>query len=566
VRAEIRRQALQEQAAADRERRAAERAAQRASRGDEISAVEEFNARHSVADILAKYGYAKQGRSDQYRSPNQSSGSYAVKDFGTHWVSLSGSDVSLGIGQVKDGWCWGDAFDLFCFYVHGGDMKAAVRSYGAEIRGPQLTTPDDALADFDFVAPASEISSAPEAKETSPDDDWKLPDSDSEPPEQRLWPTPLDNFDEASLPRREWVYGYDYIRKYVSVLASAGGIGKTSLAVVEALAICTKRDLLNVPVKQQTNVWLINLEDPRSEIEMRTLAAMKHYQIKPADVRGRLFMDGEDTFQMTLAAEGRDGVRTNDALLEMMTRKIKENNIGVAIIDPFISTHAVSENSNSSVQAVVAMFRKLARDTNAAVSLVHHVRKGNGDDASVDSVRGAGALIGACRSARVVNRVAEDDALRMGVDENTARGLFRVDNGKTNLSPPADKAVYRRMIGVQIGNEEWVGVCIPFEMPDAFDGIGPRQARRVQDMVAGAEREGAPYRADTRARSWVGAAIADLLGIDTETPAGKSKIHKIVKTWITTNVLRVEHMPSGRDGREVPCVIVGEWIKPEEMN
>ena len=569
--AEIRRQALQEQAAADRERRAAERAAQRASRGDEISAVEEFNARHSVADILAKYGYAKQGRSDQYRSPNQSSGSYAVKDFGTHWVSLSGSDVSLGIGQVKDGWCWGDAFDLFCFYVHGGDMKAAVRSYGAEIRGPQLTTPDDPLADFEFV---SEISSAPEANETTPeqqsneissDDDWQLPDAGDEPPEPQHWPTPATNFDSSVLPRREWIYGHDYIRKYVSVLASAGGIGKTSLTVVEALAIVTGRNLLDTHVKQQCNVWIVNLEDPRLEIEMRMLAAMQHYKIEPSEVRGKLFYDGEDTFAMTLAAEGRDGLKTNDALLEMMTRKVREHNIGVVIIDPFVSTHLVNENSNSGIQAVVAMIRKLARDTNSSVSLVHHVRKGNGDDATVDSVRGAGALIGAARAARVINRITEDDALRMGVDQKIAKGIFRVDDGKANLAPPADKAVYRRMIGVQIDNEEWVGVCVPFEMPDPFDDVGPKELRKVQDMVAGAEANEDPYRANVQAKHWVGNAVATVLGLDGSDKAHRARIGMIMKTWIANDALRVETTESKRDGREVPCVFVGNWVKPEEM-
>ena len=138
-------------------------------------------------------------------------------------------------------------------------------------------------------------------------------DPPAEPPE---WPTPFDQFDASQIPRRQWIYGFDYIRQYVSVLASAGGIGKTSLITVEALAIATGRDLLNTKVKEQANVWIINLEDPVAEMHMRTLAAMKHYVIKPADVRGRLFVDGEDTFELTLAAETRDGLIKNDAMLD----------------------------------------------------------------------------------------------------------------------------------------------------------------------------------------------------------------------------------------------------------
>ncbi len=287
-------------------------------------------------------------------------------------------------------------------------------------------------------------------------------------------------FDASQIPRRQWIYGFDYVRNYVSVLASAGGVGKSSLVTVEAIAIATGRELLGVKVKQRSNVWLVNLEDPVDEMHMRTLAAMKHYGIKPADVRGRLFVDGEDTFRMTLAAESRDGILTNDALLDMMIAKVRERDIGVIIFDPFVSTHNVNENSNSSIQQVVAMMRKLARETAASILLVHHVRKGNGDDAGIDSVRGAGSLIGAARAARVINKVTEDDAVKLGVAPLEARGIFRVDDGKANLAPPAHAAVYRRMVSVEIDNGEWVGVCVPFDVPDEWEGMNEKV---VNDML-----------------------------------------------------------------------------------
>ena len=210
------------------------------------------------------------------------------------------------------------------------------------------------------------------------------------------WPTPLSDFDEENLPRREWIYGTDYIRKYVSVVASAGGIGKTSQAIAEGLSIVTGRALLGVDVKTPCNVWIINLEDPEEELRMRALAARKHYQIPREAIEGKLFLDGEDTMQMTLAVEGKNGIVTNGAFIKKMRDKIIENDIGVVIIDPFVSTHLVNENNNASIQAVVAMLRSLARQTRASISLVHHTRKGNGEDAGVDSVRGAGSLIGGC--------------------------------------------------------------------------------------------------------------------------------------------------------------------------
>ena len=489
-----REQLAAEQAAADRQAREQERAQRRLSRPQEADPVEEFNTRHAIADLLEKYGYDRRGSSSHYRSPMQTSGSYATRDYGTHWVSLSATDAANGLGRAKTlgphSYTWGDAFDLFAYFEHGGDMKAAVRAYGAELRAqallPAPQQPADGLDDFDMVpTPVDEDAAAPAVAEALEQDvEADVAESDipaADPPsEPKEWPTPLDTFDASQIPRRQWIYGFDYVRNYVSVLASAGGVGKSSLVTVEAIAIATGRELLGVKVKQRSNVWLVNLEDPVDEMHMRTLAAMKHYGIKPADVRGRLFIDGEDTFRMTLAAESRDGILTNDALLDMMIAKVRERDIGVIIFDPFVSTHNVNENSNSSIQQVVAMMRKLARETAASILLVHHVRKGNGDDAGIDSVRGAGSLIGAARAARVINKVTEDDAVKLGVAPLEARGIFRVDDGKANLAPPAHAAVYRRMVSVEIDNGEWVGVCVPFDVPDEWEGMNEKV---VNDML-----------------------------------------------------------------------------------
>ncbi len=379
------------------------------------------------------------------------------------------------------------------------------------------------------------------------------------------WPTPYNMFNALTLPRREWVYGYDYIKKYISVTASAGGIGKTSAIIVEALAIATGKDLLGTPVKEQTNVWIINLEDPISEMQMRTIAAMQHYNIKPEEIKGRLFMDGEDTMQITLAAESRDGLITNDDMLAAMTRKIKENNIGAVILDPFVSAHLVNENSNGSIQAVVAMLRKLARDTNSSVQLVHHIRKGNGDDATIDSVRGAGSLIGAARAARVINRITPEDAMALGVDEHEALGIFRVDDGKANLAPPSDKAVYRRMQSVEIANGEHIGVATEFKLPDLFDGVTADNARAVQKLVNEAEANQTPYKANVQAKQYVGHAVAEELKLDMEKAGDKAKVKAIVKQWMKTNVLKLSEMYDKRQGRDVQCVVVGEMIKWDEV-
>jgi putative DNA primase/helicase len=117
-----------------RERRAAQYMAN-APQGDDVSPMDAFNATHTVADLLDRYGYKKAGLSSDWRSPFQSSGSYATHDYGDYWVSLSDSDDAHEVGaKTVNGHRYGDAFDLFVHFEHRGDFRKAITAYGAEIR------------------------------------------------------------------------------------------------------------------------------------------------------------------------------------------------------------------------------------------------------------------------------------------------------------------------------------------------------------------------------------------------------------------------------------------------
>ena len=169
------------EASATRNKRAAERA-KRAVGGDQ-SPVDIFNAAHSVADLLGRHGYLQAGQSDDWKSPLQSSGSYAVRDFGEFWISLSGSDAAAAIGAAtQNGYRHGDSFDLFCHFEHGGNFTAAVAAYGAEIR-PQRAE-------------------RPKARDTGPDDDQAGGNND--PPGSTAGSDPVDlwgSFDPPELPQ-----------------------------------------------------------------------------------------------------------------------------------------------------------------------------------------------------------------------------------------------------------------------------------------------------------------------------------------------------------------------------
>ena len=373
--------------------------------------------------------------------------------------------------------------------------------------------------------------------------------------QESTWPTVYDFFDEAALEPRQWIYGKHYLRRFVSVLASAGGIGKTSMQIVEALSICTGRPLLGEEVKERCNVWLINLEDPMDEMQRRILAAMRHFEIKPDDIKGRLFVDAGRDFSLNFAVQTREGITPNIALVANLIKRIPEREIGAVFIDPFVGSHQINENDNMAVNAVVAQIREVADRTNCAIGLVHHIRKSNGEDANIDSVRGAGSLIGAARAARVINRVSEEDAIKLGVSPREALGIFRVDDGKANLAPPASAAVFRRMEGVQILNGEWVGVATPFNLPDEWGGMSEDVVNDMLRMIDlgiptpdGSEEYYSARPQDTD--RWVGGIITRYAFDNMEHVKNDGQAKRIIAQWMKTGLIEVKPYHSTKQRKE----------------
>ena len=135
-----------------------QRAKHIAAGGDDFEPIAHFNATHSIADLLTRYGFEKERGGDNWRSPYQTSKTFAFKNFSDHWVSLSGSDADAGLGkETPNGNRTGDPFDLFAHFEHDGDKSAAVREYANEVKprdgkgrftGQGVVKPDDTFPTF----------------------------------------------------------------------------------------------------------------------------------------------------------------------------------------------------------------------------------------------------------------------------------------------------------------------------------------------------------------------------------------------------------------------------------
>jgi AAA domain-containing protein len=361
-----------------------------------------------------------------------------------------------------------------------------------------------------------------------------------EPPPPPVYkPTPFKWRDPKKMPRRQFVYGKHLIRGYLSATVAPGGVGKSSLALVEAVAMATGKALLGIATKPR-RVWYVNLEDPREEIERRIAAICLHFDIQPDDLDDRLYFDGRE-IEIVLATQNKSGYAIAAPAVDALTAALKDGQFDAFVVDPFVSTHRVSENDNMAIDAVAKKLGSIAGAANCAIELIHHVRKTGGQEVTVEDGRGASALVNATRSSRVLNRMSKDEADKAGVGEE--RGYyFRADNGgKANLVPPATKATWYRLENVALGNgsgegiddQDYVGVVTSWKWPDAFEGFTVADTDRVLAAVSEGE-----WRKDVRSENWVGHAVAAALGLDVRKDA--ARIKGMIAQWFANRSLVVE--------------------------
>jgi hypothetical protein len=344
--------------------------------------------------------------------------------------------------------------------------------------------------------------------------------------------TPFTWRAEAEIPARQWLYGKHLLRRFVSVDVAAGGTGKSSVKIGEALAMASGRNLYGSEVHGgPLAVWLYNLEDPAEESERRIHATAKWFRIEPGHVDGRLYVDSGRDQRCVIATETEYGARIAQPVYEQIKAQIEARKIDCLIIDPFVSSHEVSENDNRAIDAVVKAWGRLADECNCSINLVHHVRKGNGQETNADSARGAKALVDAARSVQVFNRMSPDEAALAGVAEDQRGFYFRVQNDKANLAPP-DKAAWYRMNNVSLDNGDQVGVACPWKWPELFEGISTSHLIAAQKAVANGE-----WRADPRSPQWVGTVIAQVLGWKVEDC--RKRIAGVLKQWVENGAFEI---------------------------
>ena len=221
--------------------------------------------------------------------------------------------------------------------------------------------------------------------------------------------------------------------------------------------MATGRNLLGEQPTARLRVWYHNGEDAREELTRRLVAICKHYEIPQEELRGQLVLTSGNEFPLRVA-KGYSDLKIDTPLIDNISNQVAKYEIDVAVLDPLVTLHNVSESDNNRMDTVVRVFAAIAAEQDCAFELEHHTRKLRVGDADLDGddMRGASAIRDAVRAARVLNHMSTTDAMQLAIPEHERMQYFRVDKAKGNNAPPS-QAVWRRFVNVDLANGDDVG-------------------------------------------------------------------------------------------------------------
>lgn len=333
----------------------------------------------------------------------------------------------------------------------------------------------------------------------------------------------------GQIPPRRWLYGWSVIAGFLSLLVAPGGRGKSSLAMVEAVAMASGRKLLDgeKPVRP-LRVWVHNAEDDHDEMRRRLAATLKHFGMTHADLNGNLFMTSGRDMKLQICQTGKSGPEVVPGVVDGLVEKAEAAGLDVIILDPLGAMHTLPENDNAAANLLCGALRDLAHRADVAVVVLHHTSKQAATDmdaAGAGASRGASAFVDAARVVRQVVGMTDKEAARLGIAEADRRDYLRVDNGKANLAR-AEGGRWLQMVDVALGNGaglwpfgDHIGVVERWTPPGPVSGTASDLAL-VQTAIAAATT---PPRYDTKAHGWVGFIAAQALGLNIGLPGTGAK-------------------------------------------
>jgi hypothetical protein len=358
------------------------------------------------------------------------------------------------------------------------------------------------------------------------------------------WPTPYSGRAPAQIPLRQFLLGKHYSIGACSITAAAGGIGKSTLSLLDAVSFRVGRDLLTGEFLDGTRrVWVWNAEDDVDEMERRIIGICAHYSIDRTEIRDGLYLDSGYELPLDLARSTVRGAWIDEPLIDRIAARVKERNISVISLDPLIALHTMPEGDNPGhAKLIRTLNTRLAKPAECCVDIDHHTRKLSVGQLgpTVDDIRGAGSIIYAARSSRILNPMTLAEAEKYSIEAEERFSYYRLERVKANMAKRGT-ICWVRMIEVPIANRpdgsygDTIAVPVLWAPPNSMEGVTDTVAAAIAGEIAKGE-----YRRDGRAASWAGKLIGIRCGIDVGTESGKRRAKDILEELIKKGWLGID--------------------------
>ena len=441
----------------------------------------------------------------------------------------------------------------FCADADEGSREGAGKA--ARVAGGLLWTPPQPHKDLNDVLVADgaealsrDISGTTEAEEEPRV--LKLPSF-----------APLGEIDFSTIRRTDFLYRDFYARGYTSLTVAAPKVGKSALALAEAMDMASAGKLYGVNTEPR-RVMYLNAEDDAEAMRGRYAANCIAAGLKQSDFERRFALQSCISFpDLFLAETTGNGVAINERVFQHFAAEIEEHETDVLVFDP-LQDMSHADETNEAFRALGQRLRRLAAEAGIAVHLIHHTRKvAPGVTPSIDDSRGGSALRGTSRFNRVLVAMSEAEGLKAGVDD--PRYYFRIGEVESNLAPPSSaRNQWFVKTGKTLPNGENVLALRKWEWPDAFDGITLDMAIAARNELAAMSPEDA--RRNPQAKEWFGHVAARVCGIELPTnrdskkfKAGRAKVEQILSQWTDNGWIKVEQIKDPGSRKDVPIYTVG---------
>lgn len=265
-----------------------------------------------------------------------------------------------------------------------------------------------------------------------------------------LAPPSLADLDELSLTPRAIVPGLLFADLRLRI--APGGVGKTTLALFEAMQLALRRPLWGHWPAAPGNTVIVSREDPRGILLARLRELMTHAELSDterAEVLQRVRILDLSSLNFRLAAVVDDVVLPNRPAIDDLLQHVTASGWvpDWMIFDPAVSLGVGETRVNDSEQGLIEAGRQIRNELNCCVEFIHHSGKQNARESTLDqySGRGGSAFADGARMVAVLqpqSREAWQQATGQPLGEAEAGLVMAL--AKTSYSPPCDPLYIRR--------------------------------------------------------------------------------------------------------------------------